>query len=292
MKGWFITSGYFRNETVQYTEDAFKAAFNKFKIDFAAYKSNELQFFLDGDGSVKLLQNFKKPDFAIFWDKDVVLANLLEKWDVRVFNNSRSVELCDDKVKTCAYLADCGINLPKTVFAPLVFGNRSERDEKFLNGLVEILSFPIVVKEANGSFGWQVYLANDKTELRSLRQKLLHTPHLYQRFVSESAGKDVRIIVVGGQSVASIVRQNDKDFRANVELGAKASYQKVDDCFYNAAEKVCKLLNLDYAGVDLLFGKDGPLLCEVNSNAYFKGLESCCNVKIAEIYLNYILAEL
>ncbi len=291
MTGWFITSGYFRNESVEYTENAFRLAFQKYGVGFEAYKSNELQFYLDG-GEVKLLQNYAKPDFAIFWDKDVVLAGALEKWGVKVFNNSRAIELCDDKVKTLNFLAECGINMPKTVFAPLVFGNREESDEKFLTGLMQILSFPVVVKEASGSFGWQVYLAKDKAELLSLRQKLVHQPHLYQQFIKESAGKDARIIVIGGKAVASIVRQNDKDFRANVELGAKVSYRKAEQSFFAMAEKVCKLLDLDYAGVDLLFGKDGPLLCEVNSNAYFKGFESCCGIKVAEIYLDFALSKL
>ena len=123
MTGWFITSGYFRNESVEYTENAFRLAFQKYGVGFEAYKSNELQFYLDG-GEVKLLQNYEKPDFAIFWDKDVVLSGALEKWGVKVFNNSRAIELCDDKVKTLSFLAECGINMPKTVFAPLVFGNR------------------------------------------------------------------------------------------------------------------------------------------------------------------------
>jgi len=288
MKGWFVTSGYFQNESVLYVKEAFQKAFQKEGVEFLHYKSNQLAYWIDQGGDVVF--KAEKPDFVIFWDKDIVLASMLEKWGARVFNNSKSIEICDDKVKTLVHLANCGIPMPKTVFAPLVFSNRQETDDTFLDNLVETLDFPIVVKESNGSFGWQVYLANNVQQLKTLRQKLVHTSHLYQEFVSSSKGRDVRVIVIGGKAVCSMTRQNDGDFRANVELGGVAKYQPVDDSFLQMAQKCSNELNLDYAGVDLLIGDNGqPLLCEVNSNAYFRGMESCFDIDVAHVYLRHIL---
>ena len=99
--------------------------------------------------------------------------------------------------------------------------------------------------------------------------------------------------MIGGKAVASMTRQNDNDFRANVELGGIAKYQPVDDSFLSLAEKCAKVLDLDYAGVDLLVGKNGqPLVCEVNSNAYFKGMQSCFDVDVADLYMQHILKKL
>ena len=129
--------------------------------------------------------------------------------------------------------------------------------------------------------------------LLHLRKKLLHTSHLYQQFVSSSSGKDVRVIVVGGKAIASMVRQNQNDFRANVELGGIAKYMPVDDVFLRTAENCAKVLGLDYAGVDLLIDQNGlPLVCEVNSNAYFKGMQSCFDVDVADEYMQHILKKL
>ena len=87
-----------------------------------------------------------------------------------------------------------------------------------------------------------------------------------------------------------MTRQNDKDFRANVELGGVAKYQPVSKDFVDVAEKCARVLGLDYAGVDLLIGNDGqPLVCEVNSNAYFKGMQSCFDIDVADVYLQHIL---
>ena len=77
----------------------------------------------------------------------------------------------------------------------------------------------MVVKEAYGSFGAQVYLAKNRSELDALRNRLKYMPHLYQRYVKNSSGEDIRIIVVGGKAVAAMKRKNNGDFRANIELG-------------------------------------------------------------------------
>ncbi|MBQ9716140.1 MAG: RimK family alpha-L-glutamate ligase [Clostridia bacterium] len=291
MLGWFVTSGYFQNESVLYVKDCFKKAFAKHGVEFCHVRSNEKICFIGQDGNV-VLQG-QKPDFVVFWDKDVLFATMLEKIGIKVFNNSRAIEICDDKAKTAVFLAGNGIAMPKTVVAPLVFANRDETDDTFINNLLQTLDFPVVVKESSGSFGWQVYLAKDENELKTLRKKLLHTSHVYQQFVSSSKGKDVRVIVVGGKAIASMTRQNDNDFRANVELGGVAKYEPVDDEFLSVAQKCAQVLGLDYAGVDLLVGPNGePLVCEVNSNAYFKGMQSCFDVDVADVYLQYILKKL
>jgi glutathione synthase/RimK-type ligase-like ATP-grasp enzyme len=47
---------------------------------------------------------------------------------------------------------------------------------------------------------------------------------------------------------------------------------------------------LDFAGVDIMFGKQGePVLCEVNSNAHFKNIYDCTGVNVADEIMEYIL---
>lgn len=290
MRGWFVTSGYFRNDAVQHTEDAFSKACAARGVELVALRSDEITFVVDGKVTLAA-PKLEKPDFVLFWDKDVTLASLIEKWGVRVFNSARAIELCDDKVKTLSFLAELGIDMPKTVFAPLLFANRTDESGRFLKNLTKALDFPIVVKDAQSSFGSGVFLAEDQEQLEALHAKLAHRPHLYQQFVKSSAGHDARVIVIGGKAVARMVRQNDVDFRANVELGGRPCNEKIPAEYVALAEKCARALKLDYAGVDLLFG-DKPLLCEVNSNAYFGGIESCVKVNVAEIYTQYILEEL
>ena len=49
-----------------------------------------------------------------------------------------------------------------------------------------------------------------------------------------------------------------------------------------------KALGLDFAGVDVLFGKEGPIICEVNSNPHFKTTLECTGINMAEHIIRYI----
>jgi ribosomal protein S6--L-glutamate ligase/gamma-F420-2:alpha-L-glutamate ligase len=78
------------------------------------------------------------------------------------------------------------------------------------------------------------------------------------------------------------------DFRSNVELGGSASAYQPSKEVIEICEKTAQVLGLDYCGIDVLFGEDGPLICEVNSNAFFGGMESATGVNVAKAYAEYM----
>ena len=80
------------------------------------------------------------------------------------------------------------------------------------------------------------------------------------------------------------------EFRSNVELGGKGRAVKLEVSYACVAESAAKVLGLDYCGVDLLEGKNGAIVCEVNSNAFFEGLELATGVNVAREYAKHILA--
>lgn len=50
-------------------------------------------------------------------------------------------------------------------------------------------------------------------------------------------------------------------------------------------------MGLDYCGADILFGRHGYYLTEVNSNAFFEGMEKVTGCNIAAEYVDHILSE-
>lgn len=58
------------------------------------------------------------------------------------------------------------------------------------------------------------------------------------------------------------------------------------------ALRAVEALGLDFAGVDVLFGKNGPLVCEVNSNAHFKTTLECTGVNMADAIMSHIKRKL
>src|SRR5699024_8000429 len=82
----------------------------------------------------------------------------------------------------------------------------------FLDSAIQQLGMPLIVKEAFGSFGEQVYLANNLSELKELVFHHSDQPLMLQQFISTSYGRDVRIQVVGNQVIAAMERRAQNDF--------------------------------------------------------------------------------
>lgn len=126
-------------------------------------------------------------------------------------------------------------------------------------------------------------------ELRTTEKDFLYCPHFYQRYLAESEGRDIRVIVIGGRAVAAMERQAKKgEFRSNIELGGHGVCVGLTESFRLAAERAAEALKLDYCGVDLLETASGPVLCEVNSNAFFEGMEAATGINIARLYAEHI----
>lgn len=230
-------------------------------------------------------------DFCIFLDKDIELARMLEKAGIRVFNRAEAIEICDDKMFTYIQLASKGIAIPDTCSLPIVYRDPYATMNDYESILKEC-GRPFVLKENNSSLGMGVFLIKSYNDFIS-RLEINRGRYLAQRFISESSGKDLRIIVIGGKAVAWMKRENYLgDFRSGIATGGKGEEYSPQKEYIRIAEKCAKLLKLDYCGVDLLFGSNGPVLAEVNSNALTQTMERITGVPVTEIYARYILSVL
>lgn len=227
----------------------------------------------------------KKGDFCVFLDKDRYAAQILEG-RMRLFNSARAIELCDDKMLT--HIALRGYPMPETIPSLLCYTPGASVSRELLDDAEARLGFPMVIKECHGSLGEQVYLAADRAALEERAEALRAVPHIYQKFIRESAGRDLRVIAVGGKAVAAMRRVSETDFRSNAARGGMGEKIELDDAARALTEGAAKRLGLDFCGVDLLFGKEGYLVCEVNSNAFFGGIERVTGKNVAAEYAAHI----
>ena len=285
MKAWLVVNSFMDNQKFINLYELLSIAFKKQNVSLEIKNASDISLQV----GAKILN---KPDFAIFWDKDIYLAERLEKEGVRLFNSSRAILLCDNKILMYQELANKGIIIPRTFIAPKTFEglNYSKRD--FLNNVIKEIGFPIVVKEAFGSFGEQVYLANDIDSLNKIVDQIGYKDFLMQEFIASSKGKDIRINVVGNKAIVSMLRENDNDFRSNISSGGHGVKYEPKPEYIDLAVKAAQALGLDFAGVDVLFGKDGPIICEVNSNPQFASTLKAMGVNLADYIAEYILNNL
>ncbi|MDE6105160.1 MAG: RimK family alpha-L-glutamate ligase, partial [Clostridia bacterium] len=226
-------------------------------------------------------------DCCVFLDKDKAAARLLEKSGLRLFNSAAAVEVCDDKILTHIALANCGVPMPDSIYAPLCYYADAEISHELLNK-VEKLGYPLVAKTCYGSLGGGVFLISSRTVLEAFEDKNKLTAHFYQRFTGKG-GQDIRAIVIGGKFVCAMRRRNENVFRSNVELGGKGEKYEADEKLISLCERVANVLKLDYCGIDVLTDNEGNYcVCEVNSNAFFAEAERVCGVNIAKKYAELI----
>ena len=78
------------------------------------------------------------------------------------------------------------------------------------------------------------------------------------------------------------------NFKANYSIGGSvAKFETTKELEWIALE-ISRILNLDIAGIDLLFDKQGFKICEVNSSPGFEGMEKCCDINIADEIFKFI----
>lgn len=283
MFGWLVVNSFIKKEKFA---DIYNLLMNS-----AKKRNVQLQMVTTTDllAPVGTSLPLPKPDFVIFWDKDTVLAQKIESENIPTFNSSTAIALCDNKICTAIVLAQNNVPHSKTVVAPKTFEGIGYNNDTFLQKAVDILHFPIVVKEAYGSFGQQVYLANDMPELKEIVKKIGYKDFLMQEFVAESVGRDVRINVVGGKVICGMLRQNENDFRSNISNGGTAYAIQLTDEQKSVALQAVNAMGLDWAGVDVMFGKNGPIVCEVNSNPHFRSTLDCTGVDVSEYIIDYVI---
>ncbi|MGB8455416.1 MAG: RimK family alpha-L-glutamate ligase [Anaerocolumna sp.] len=292
MKGWLITNAFLHTHKFTEIHLWLTEAAKKLGVDLIARTNAEILVQLDSNfTNDKHTKSIEKPDFVLFWDKDVRLAEFLEMKGYPVFNSSRGIAVCDDKSLTHLYLQGAGIRMPKTILAPMTFSNIGYNNLEFLGQVEKELSYPVIIKECFGSLGQQVYLANNNQELKEKVFTIGAKPMLFQEFIKSSKGKDLRLQVVGNQVVAAMYRYSDNgDFRANISNGGKMKSYEPNQKQIDLAVECCKVLGMDFAGVDILFGKNQePVICEVNSNAHFKNMYDCTGINVADSILSYII---
>ncbi|MFA1822537.1 RimK family alpha-L-glutamate ligase [Virgibacillus oceani] len=289
--GWIIYNGSLSgNKFLDFAEWIQQAALKR-KTSASIYKNNELLSII-GKTDLQLIENKNLPDYVVFTDKDIYLARQLELLGIPVFNSASTIEISDDKIATYLELIKQKLPIPRTVIYPKVF-RHGFTDKNILTTAIEKLGFPMVVKEAFGSFGEQVYLIHSEEELTRKVNELNDKAFVFQEFIASSYGRDIRLHVVGNRVVASMKRTSSSDFRANVTSGGKMEAYAASDEEKELAIQATKAIDADFAGVDLLFGTDeSPIICEVNSNAHIRNMYECTNINVADYIIDYILEKI
>ena len=206
-----------------------------------------------------------------------------EMRDVYTTAKSIAINRSRDKLRAYQLLARAGVGIPKTVFA---------RETADFDSVIEKAGgAPLIVKVARGTHGNGVVLAETPKAAKAVMQAFYveGVTFLVQEFVKESAGEDVRALVVGNRVVAGIKRQSlDDDFRSNTHQGGVGAIVRLTPEEEKTAIRAARAMGLPVCAVDMMRSDRGPLVLEVNSSGSIKTPELLTKRNVAEKIIEYI----
>lgn len=205
------------------------------------------------------------------------ILHALKLMNIPVYNDGHAIERSVDKGMTSFLLKNASLPTPPT----WVLRNREQALEIAETQLKQ--GYKLISKPLFGSQGEGIRRIEKMTDLFWLTSS--NGIYYLQRFV-ECAGEgyaDKRVFVVNGKVIAAMRRHGGKSWLNNVARGATCEAIEVDETLAELAVKATAALKMDYAGVDIIKDVNGNYsIIEVNSIPAWKGLESVCDVNVAE----------
>jgi len=197
-------------------------------------------------------------------------------------SSSIAINRSRDKLRSVQILGRAGVGIPKTVFS---------RETTEVDDLIEQAGgAPLIIKVARGTHGNGVVLAETTKAAEAVMQAFYveGVNFLVQEYIKESAGTDIRVLVVGGKVIASMKRQSlDDDFRSNLHQGGEGTVVKLTEEERKTAQKAARAMGLAICGVDLMRSDRGPLVLEVNASPGF-AIEKVTGRDVAGKIIEYV----
>ncbi len=212
------------------------------------------------------------------------ILHALKSMGIPVYNNGYAIEKSVDKGRTSFLLSNAKLSTPIT----WVLKDRAkalEIAERELKQGNQLISKPLF-----GSQGEGVRRIEKMTDLFWLTSS--NGVYYLQHFVEcEGQGfSDIRVFVIAGKAIAAMKRCG-KSWLNNVARGASCERIELDSELAKLAIDATKALAMDYAGVDVIKDIEGSYsIIEVNSIPAWKGLESVCEINVADFLVDDLLS--
>jgi RimK family alpha-L-glutamate ligase len=206
----------------------------------------------------------------------LTFLHLLEEMNIYTHNSAKVIEKTVDKVRTTGLLEINKIPSPET----MVWLGNSKNLEIRKNFLLK----PIF-----GSQGKDILFLKQNTKLKNITAK--GNVFYLQEFIGNPKEKefsDIRVLVSNHKVIAAMKRSSKK-FVTNIFQGAKFEKVKLVNKLKNISEKVSKILNLGYGGIDIKIHKEKYFVLEVNSIPSWKTTQKIEKKNLSEILVNDFL---
>jgi len=206
----------------------------------------------------------------------LAVVNQLELMGVPVLNGAYGIAASRNKMQSLQLLAAAGVRVPRTVMASDPSGLR---DMVKLVGGVPVLVKLLAAKEKSG-----VMICESLQSLEAALEAILGLGQniVVQQYLRGAKGRDLRVLVVGGEVVAAMRRTPPLGrFSRDLRHGAQFEKAELPVSYARAAVAAARVMRLEVCAVDMLDVKGRPRVFEVNSSPSIREAEAACGVDAA-----------
>lgn len=215
----------------------------------------------------------------------LAVVNHFDMMDVPVVNPSAAYFRARDKLRSMQLLSRMDVDIPRTYIC--------RHPEELRHAVKYCGGFPIILKLQQGTQGVGVMIADSYSSCESILDTFYGMGQiiLIQEFIKESRGKDIRAFVIGDKVVAAMRREAKMgEFRSNIHRGGTGVPVTLTEEQEDVALRAASAHGLQVAGVDMLLGKGGPKVIEVNASPGFEGLEKTTDIDIAAEIIDFTMS--
>ena len=209
----------------------------------------------------------------------LTFMHLIESQGIYIHNSPQTIEKTVDKVRTSGILKINNILAPDTKVT-LKNSIKIEENRNYL------------LKPIFGSQGKNIVLIESMSKLKKTNPA--GNVYYLQEFIGNINEKefwDIRILVSKHRPI-SIMKRTSKKIFTNVFQGATTQKISLNKELVSLSEKVSKLFNLGYGGIDIKFYNKKYFVLEVNSIPSWKGIQEIENKNISQILVNDFLSKI
>ena len=247
---------------------------------FERLDEDQIQFSLGGDvpGVDVVL------DRSIHHGRSLYSLMLLNAAGVPTVNRGEVAQICGDKILTSSTLAAAGVPIPKTVVA---FTRESALDA------IEKMGYPVVIKPMVGSWGRLLAKINDRDAAEAVLEhketlgSYQHGIFYIQEYVKKPE-RDIRVIVMGEQTVGAIYRSSEH-WITNTARSGQASPCPVTPEIHELCQEAASAVGGGFLAIDLLEHEDGLLVNEINYTPEWHGFTDATGIPVPELLIDYLL---
>jgi len=204
------------------------------------------------------------------------LLEALEAGSTLLINPLEGLCISRDKFRTFQRLRRDGVPTPDTTLV-------SDPD-RVREAAESVGGFPVVLKPLHATQGSGVTLVREEASASVLLRRFLGHGEgaVFQRFLPEAAGSDLRLITAGPRVLGAMCRRGAiGDFRSNLHQGGWAETYDPPDVLRDLASRAAGALGLRFSGVDVLVTASGFQVLEVNASPGLGGFEKSTGIDVA-----------